>query len=138
MARILVFAEFVNGKVKPGSLELLSLAKKSGAEIHALVLGNGAKVVADELAHYGATQVHFSENNAVDKYNPEVFLSVVSGAIETVQPAIILASGSQLARDLFPRVGAKLGSGVVTDCTEATIEGDNIRVCRGSVRKFQI
>lgn len=130
MARVLVFAEFMNGKVKAGSLELLSLAKKSGAEIHALVLGAGAKSVADELAHYGASQVHLSENSSIEKYNPEVFVGVVSEVIRTAKPAIVLASGTQLARDLFPRVGAKLGSGVVTDCTEATIEGENIRVRR--------
>ncbi|MBX9765774.1 MAG: electron transfer flavoprotein subunit alpha/FixB family protein, partial [Bdellovibrionales bacterium] len=130
MARVLVFAEFANGKVKPGSQELLSLAKKSGAEVHALVVGPGSKAVADELAHHGATQVHLSESAALEKYNPELFLQVITHAVESIKPGIILASGTQLARDLFPRVGAKLGSGVASDCTEATLDGDSIRVRR--------
>ena len=130
MARVLVFTEFANGKLKPGSLELLSLAKKAGAEIHSLLLGPGAKSVTTELAQYGATQIHLSENASFEKYNPELFLNIVSTAVQTVKPAIVLASGTQLARDLFPRLGARLGSGVVADCTEAKIDGENIQVRR--------
>jgi len=41
-----------------------------------------------------------------------------------------LASSSMMARDLFPRLGAKLGTGVVSDCTEIELNGSELKVRR--------
>ncbi|HVK60251.1 MAG TPA: electron transfer flavoprotein subunit alpha/FixB family protein, partial [Bdellovibrionales bacterium] len=57
----------------------------------------------------------------LDKYNPELFADVVSGVLAAQKPAVVLASSSMLARDLFPRVAARLNTGVASDCTELEI-----------------
>lgn len=126
MAKICVFTEFTNGKVKSGSLELLSAAKTAGAEVSAIALGSGAKAVTAELAHYGAKKVYICESDSLNNYNSELFANFVSNLIKKSGANTVLASGTMLARDLFPRVGARLNAGVATDCTELSLSGDSV------------
>src|SRR6478672_5227682 len=55
---------------------------------------------------------------------------MMSKAISEIQPTVILASSSSLGRDLFPRVAAHLNTGVLSDCTELQISGDQVSVKR--------
>ncbi len=121
MAHVLVFTEFANGQLKKGSLELLSAARKSGLKIQALALGTGAKGLADALGKEGVDEAIVGDNAAFDKYNPELFTEVVAGILSGKKPEVVLASSTMLARDLFPRVAARIGTGVTSDCTEIEI-----------------
>ncbi len=125
MENILVFVEHKAGKVKGSSSELLGAAKKSGATVHAMALGPGAKSLADELGALGASVAYVCDSENLKNYNPEAYLQMVSGVIKDKQPAICLAANTSLAKDLFPRVGAKVGCGVASDCTSLTITGSN-------------
>lgn len=118
MANVLVFTEFANGQLKKGALELLSAARKSGLKIQALALGSGAKGLVEQLGKEGVDEVFIADNSALDKYNPELFSDLVSGVLSSKKPAVVLASSTMLARDLFPRVAAHMGVGVASDCTE--------------------
>jgi electron transfer flavoprotein alpha subunit len=128
MAKILVFCETQKGHLKRSSQELLQAAAKSGAETHALFLGASASSALPEAAHFGAKAVHSFKDADLDSYNSELFASALSQVIEKVQPQIILGSASSTGRDLFPRVAARLQTGVASDCTEITIQGDNVNL----------
>ena len=121
MANVLVFTEFANGQLKKGSLELLSAARKSGMRVQAIALGGGAKNLKDTLGKEGVDEAFLGDHSIFDQYNPEVFLDAVSRVLESKKPAVVLASSTNLARDLFPRVAAKLGIGTISDCTELTL-----------------
>ena len=124
MSNVLVFTEFANGTLKKGALELLSAARRSGMKIQALALGSGAKGLADALGKEGVDEVFVADSAAMDKYNPELFSDVVSAFLATQKPAVVLASSTMLARDLFPRVAAHLNVGVSSDCTELELTAD--------------
>jgi electron transfer flavoprotein alpha subunit len=121
MAQILVFTEFAGGKLKQGSLELLTAAHKTGLKVQALALGTGAKGLVDQLGQYGVDEAILGENAAFDQYNPELFTKVVAQVLDAKKPTVVLASSTMLARDLFPRVAARLNTGVTTDCSELEI-----------------
>ncbi|RYZ74608.1 MAG: electron transfer flavoprotein subunit alpha/FixB family protein [Proteobacteria bacterium] len=121
MSQVLVFTEFANGKLKKGSLELLSAARKSGLKIQALALGSGAKGLAAELGKEGVDEILALDDAKLDQYNPELFAEVVSDVLASKKPAVVLASSTMLARDLFPRVAAHLNVGIASDCTELEI-----------------
>jgi electron transfer flavoprotein alpha subunit len=61
------------------------------------------------------------DNAAFDKYNSELFTDAVSALLSSQKPEVVLASSTMLARDLFPRVAARLNTGVTSDCTELEI-----------------
>lgn len=126
MGKILVFAEQVNGKLKRSSQELLQAGAKSGNTVAAVIFGSHAGDVTAAAAHNGASEVHVVKDASLDAYNPELFTANIAAVIEKVQPTIILASASSTGRDLFPRVAARLGAGIASDCTELTISGDTV------------
>jgi Electron transfer flavoprotein, alpha subunit len=126
MSKILVFAEQTNGKLKRSSIELLQAAAKTGSPVAAVVFGSHAGDVTAAAGHNGANEVHVVKDASLDAYNPEAFTANIAAVIEKVQPSIILASASSTGKDLFPRVAARIGAGVASDCTELTITGDNV------------
>ncbi|MCB0419877.1 MAG: electron transfer flavoprotein subunit alpha/FixB family protein [Bdellovibrionales bacterium] len=128
MAKVLVFCEYNDGKVKNGTLELLSAAQSSGADVTALVLGSTAESVVEQLGHYGAKNVYLCSSADLDSYNPELYTEVTCSALNKAQVDIVLASSSQMGRDLFARVGARLNTGIVSDCTELSLQGDSVKV----------
>lgn len=126
MAKIFVFAEHKNGALKRGSMELLQAAQKSGGDVLGFAFGTGADQAANEMAHYGAKEVHVIKDSSLDSYNPELFLAGLMDVLSKVQPQVLLASASTTAKDLFPRLAARMNTGVVSDCTELNISGDTV------------
>lgn len=126
MAKILVYCETQKGHLKRSSQELLQAAKKSGGETHAIFLGASVGEALKEAAHHGANQVHHFKDADLDVYNPEMFCAALASAAEKIQPQIMLGSASSVGRDVFPRVAARLQTGVVSDCVELSISGDNV------------
>lgn len=122
MSKILVFCEVANGELKKGSLELLTAAKASGHETAALLIGKTIRGAAETAAHYGASVSYFCESNQLENYNSEIYSAIATDAIKKFSAQIVLASASMLGKDLFPRVAAKIGAGVASDCTELSIE----------------
>ncbi|OQW47772.1 MAG: electron transfer flavoprotein subunit alpha [Proteobacteria bacterium SG_bin7] len=125
MAKFFIFLEHADGQIKRGGLELLSAAKNAGGEI-SIFTNNEA--IAEQAAKYGATTGYVCKNSTLENYNPEAYCSVVSEAISKSGASVVLASSSMLARDLFPRVAAKMNVGFASDCTEIKFNGDNLLV----------
>lgn len=126
MSKVFVFAEHKNGALKRGAMELLQAAQKSGNTVVAMAVGTGADKAATEMGHHGAQEVHVVKDASLDSYNPELYAAAVAMVLEKVQPQILLASATSAARDLFPRVAARMKTGIASDCTELTISGDNV------------
>lgn len=128
MSKLLVFSEFQNNKLKRSSQELLQFAAKSGHTVVALAMGTQAASAQAELAHHGATEVILAKDASFDLYNPELFSGAISEAITKSGATIVLASAGSLAKDVFPRIAAKLNAGLISDGTEITISGDDVKV----------
>jgi electron transfer flavoprotein alpha subunit len=128
MSKVLVFVEFQNANLKRSSQELLQFAAKTGRPVVALALGASAGSGVAQLAHHGATEVLLCKDSAYDAYNPELFASAAAEAIQVSGATLVLASASSSGKDLFPRVAAKIGAGVVSDGTEINVSGEDVKV----------
>lgn len=130
MAKVFVFLEGNGSDLKKGSLELLNAAKSSGREIVAGLVGAGAKALAAKAGQFGAKTVFVCDDAGLGHYNPETFSGVVESMIKESGADVVLASSSAMARDLFPRVGAKLDSGVASDCTVLHLDASGVKARR--------
>lgn len=130
MSDVFVFCEFANGQLKKGALELLSAAQKAGGKIKAIALGTGAQALTSQLGANGADEAFIGDAAAFDKYNPELFTQVVADILQKNNAGVVLASSTSLGRDLFPRVAAKLGASVISDCTELNLSGGSVQTRR--------
>ncbi len=128
MAKIFVFLEGNGQELKKGSLELLNAAKQSGREVVAGLVGPGTKALTAKAGQHGAKTIFVCDSSDLGHYNPESFTAVVESMIKESGADVVLASGSVMARDLFPRVGARLDSGVASDCTILELSASALKV----------
>lgn len=134
MANILVVAEVKEGKLKKVVLELLTkgkeLAGKAGGALEGLLIGSGVEGLAAEMGKFGASKVYLADDAALAEYNGDAFANVAAKAIEGIKPGIVLVGASIQGRDLAPRLSAKLGAGLASDCTEIDVDGGKLTVIR--------
>ncbi len=123
---IWIFAETEEGKLKNVAFELLGkareLAKELGQEVGALLLGNGVKPLAAELAKYGADKVYVAEHPLLEEYSTDAYSNIIVGLISKHMPNIVLYPATKVGRDIAPRIAAALDLGLTADCTGLSIK----------------
>jgi electron transfer flavoprotein alpha subunit len=130
MAKVFVVAEHRDGRLKKSTFELLGASAAAGNETHAILLGDGVAEFAKELAHYGAAQVHLAQNPALKFYTAEAYSKVIVDILKTAGADVVLASHTPTGRDLMPKLAARLGVGLASDCTQLAFEGGKIKARR--------
>lgn len=130
MAKIVIIAEHRDGKLKKSTFELIGASAAAGNETHAILLGDSVAELAKELGHYGAKTVHVAQNAALKFYTAEAYSNVIFPILKSLSPDVVLASHTPTGRDFMPRIAARLGVGLASDCTRLTFEGSKIKVLR--------
>ncbi|MED5371850.1 MAG: electron transfer flavoprotein subunit alpha/FixB family protein [Myxococcota bacterium] len=115
MAGILVFSEHEGGQIKKTAFELIAKAASLGmGPVSAVVVGD---VDTAALGTYGATTVYKVAGD-FSSYTTGAYAKALAAVIEKADPAVVLGAASAVGKDLFPRVGARIGAGVVTEATD--------------------
>ena len=128
--KILIYAEHRDGRVRKITYENLTLARRLGQPFEAAVIGAEADGLADELGRYGAEKVVFYKNDALDKYSADGYAKILADAVQKQGADVLLMGATSTGKDLGPRVAAILNAAMATDCTEVTLEGDNLKIIR--------
>jgi electron transfer flavoprotein alpha subunit len=122
-----VFAEQRDGDIAGVSFELLGagkrLAEKLGAGLSAVLFG-GATSGADELIKWGADKVYHCDEELFRSFNDEPYAVLLSELILEHRPEIVLAGATPIGRSFFPRVAARLKTGLTADCTSLDIDDE--------------
>ncbi|MCM2322322.1 MAG: electron transfer flavoprotein subunit alpha/FixB family protein [Oligoflexia bacterium] len=130
MAKIFVVAEHRDGRLKKSTFELLGASAAAGHETHAILLGEGVAELAKELAHYGAQKVHLVQDPALKLYSAEAYAKAVVSVLKGASPDIVLASHTPTGRDFMPRVAARMGAGLASDCVQVSLDGGRLAARR--------
>jgi electron transfer flavoprotein alpha subunit len=128
--KILIYVEHRDGQVRKITYENLTLARQLGQPFEAAVIGSAADGLADELGKYGAEKVVFYKNDALEKYSADGYAKVLAEAVQKQGADVLLMGATSTGKDLGPRVAAILNAAMATDCTEVTLEGDNLKIIR--------
>ena len=122
-----IFAEHRDGRFKQITRELLGkgkeLARGRGEELAALVLGHGVEGLAAGLGKYGADRVYVADDPVLAAYSTEGYAAVLARLIREKGPAVVLLGATALGKDLAPRVAARVGAGLASDCTALELDG---------------
>lgn len=130
MAKVLVFIEQRDGKLKKSSLELLGASAAAGNETHAVILGDSVTGLANECAQNGANKVHVVQDAALKLYSGEAYARALTAAIKSISPEIVLASHTPMGRDFLPTVAAQVDGALAPDCTSLTFSGSKLQLRR--------
>ena len=130
---ILVFVEQRDGRVRPVSREALGeatrLAKTLGGPVIAVCAAASDPGLA-ALGEAGAEQALLASHAEFARYEATGYAAAVAAAVEQTKPAVVLFAGSAMGRDLAPRVAARLGVGLASDCTALAAEGGTLQATR--------
>lgn len=127
-----VFAEQRDRRLKNIGLELLSvgrrLADKLKEDLVAVLLGDEVEEFVDELSAYGADKVILVENELLKRYTLDAYVKVLAELSLKYKPSILLIGGTLEGRELAPRLAARLGTGINSDCTDFDIDEEGYLV----------
>ena len=118
---IWVFAEQKEGKLKKVALEMVStgqrIAKQLGEEVNVVLIGHNIEGLASELAGYGANSVYLIEDEQLQDYNTDKYLSVMGKLFSDKAPKVVLFGHTLIGKDIAPRLAQRLTAGMMSDCT---------------------
>jgi electron transfer flavoprotein alpha subunit len=124
---ILVFIEQRNGQIRKASLEALSEAVRqcgsTGEPVSAVVVGKNVKALADQIKPYKPGRILVVEGDDFASYSTEGYAPALAEAAKKEQPHYVFAAYTSMAKDLIPRVAARLDAACVSDVTELRKNG---------------
>ena len=130
---ILVFLEQRDGKLRPVSREALGeasrLAKQLGCDVVGVCLAAADPGLA-ALGDAGADRVLLATDARFARYEGATYAAAIVQAVKSASPKAVLFAASSMGRDLAPRVAARLGVGLASDCVALSIEGGALQARR--------
>lgn len=127
MSEVLVLVDELGGEIKKSTFEMLTAARRIG-EPSAVVVGKSgtAAKAKDDLARYGAAKVYVAESDDAANHlvTPEV--DVLATLVEQASPAAVLVSASARGKEISGRLAARIGSGLLVDAVDVTVDGGEI------------
>lgn len=130
--KVLVLTEVKKGKLRQVSLEALSVAQQmaDGGEIIAALFGVDSGDYLSEISRYGAHKLYTSSVESLSVYTTDAYTQALVQLIQEVGADVVLMGHTAVGKDLAPRVAARLGTGLITDCTGAEVVDDSISFTR--------
>jgi electron transfer flavoprotein alpha subunit len=133
MAPFLTFAEQRDGKLRRPSLEAVSEARRlagPGGRVESILVGSGVAALAQELASYGADAVHVFDQPELAHYATEPFARAIAQVATEQKAGVLLIPFTALGKDVAPRVSARLGAGLASDCVALTVQDGRLTARR--------
>jgi electron transfer flavoprotein alpha subunit len=131
---IAAYLEIRDGKIKKSSLETLSEARRKaqelGVEAAAVLAGAAVADLAPAAFALGAKKVYAIEDQALAGYSSQVYAIALAAFAAEVKPAALFFAATAMGKDLAPRVAARLGAGLATDCTKVAVQDGTLQFTR--------
>lgn len=119
---ILVFAEVSGGRLHPVGLELIGKAQElaravPGYTVKAVLVGSGVRAYADQLLHYGISEIAVYDDPSLSYFRADAYAVCVEDYIRLARPSVVLVGATSLGRSLAPRLATRFHTGLTADCT---------------------
>jgi electron transfer flavoprotein alpha subunit len=131
---IAAYLEIRDGKIKKSSLEVLSEARRRagelGLETAAVLVGASVAGLAPAAFGLGAAKVYVIEGPEFAAYSPQAYAVALAGFAGEAKPAALFFAATSMGRDLAPRLAARLGAGLASDCTKVAVKDGTLEFTR--------
>ncbi len=131
---ILVFIEHKSGTLNKTSLEAIAAGQKLGSEtgagVTAVVLGSGVPSLAQDMTGYDLAKVVYVDHPQLADYTPDAYASAMEQVLRAADPQYVVLSHTYLVRDFAPKLAARFGKGLISDCIRMNIEGSKVAFTR--------
>ena len=131
---ILVFAEHREGVLNKTSLEAIAagqaLGRELGQSVTAVVVGSGVNNLAADIAAYDVGKVIYAENEKLKDYTPDGYTDAMEKVVRAVDPQFVVMPHTYLVRDYAPKLAARFGKGMISDCIRANVSDGRVTFSR--------
>jgi electron transfer flavoprotein alpha subunit len=131
---ILVFAEHRAGGFNKTSFEAIAAAQHLGTELQqavtAVLLGSGMEGLAQEIAGYDVSKVVYADNEKLAEYTPDGYTDAMERVIRGLDPQYVVMPHTYLVRDYAPKLAARFGKGLISDCIRARVAEGQVTFSR--------
>jgi electron transfer flavoprotein alpha subunit len=120
-----VFAEQRDGKIASVAYELLGIGRKLAGDLEtdlSAVLFGASQAEAGELIKWGADRAYHSSDPIFERFHDEPYAQLLTSLIRKHRPEIVLTGATPIGRSFFPRVAARVRTGLTADCTSLAID----------------
>ena len=131
---ILVFIEHRDGVVSKTSFEAIAAAQNLGAklqqQVSAVVLGSDPEAMAQQVAAYDLSKVVAASNPKLANYTPDGYTDAMEKVVRQLDPQLVVMSHTYLVRDFGPKLAARFGKSLISDCIRAEVADNSITFTR--------
>jgi len=122
---ILVFVEHRGGVLNKTSLEALAAAQMLASQlqqtVNAVLLGSDVSSLAQEIAAFDVAKVIEARNAKLADYTPDGYADAMERVIRQTEPQLVVMPHTYLVRDYAPKLAARFGKSLISDCIRARV-----------------
>jgi electron transfer flavoprotein alpha subunit len=131
---ILVFVEHRNGVLNKTSLEAIAAAQGLASQlqqpVNAVLVGSDVNALAQEIAGYNLAKVVKATNGKLAEYTPDGYSDAMEHVVKQLDPQLVVMPHTYLVRDFAPKLAARFGKALISDCIRAQVAGTSITFTR--------
>jgi electron transfer flavoprotein alpha subunit len=131
---ILIFVEHRSGVFSKHSFETVAASQDLGKQLQqpvsAVVLGAGASELAQQVAGYDLAKVIYANNEKLRDYTPDGYTDAMERVVRHVDPSLVVMPHTYLVRDYAPKLAARFGKSLISDCIRAKVGDGSITFTR--------
>jgi electron transfer flavoprotein alpha subunit len=131
---ILVVGETRETGLHPVSVEAIAAAGRFDRPVEVVLPGHDLEEACREASAYDVAGVTALAHPALAAYTADAFVSALAAFISQRSPEWVIFPHTYRSRDFVPALAAKLGRGLVTDCTAIVVSADGVRFTRPMFR----
>lgn len=131
---ILVFIEHRDGVVNKTSFEAIAAAQSLGSQltqpVSAVVLGSDIDALAQEIAAHDLAKVFYANDAKLGAYTPDAYSSAMDQIVRSADPHFVIMPHTYLVRDYAPKLAARFGKSLISDCVRAKVTSGSVTFTR--------
>jgi electron transfer flavoprotein alpha subunit len=129
---ILTFIEHKNGSINRSSFEAIAAAQTLGAELQqpVVIVVLGSDAASQEVAAYDVSKVLSAQNDKLADYTPDAYTDALEQVVKQVDPAFVFMTHTYQVRDFAPKLAARFGKSLISDCIRAKVDGGKLQFTR--------
>ncbi len=136
--KICILLDHDDGGVRNVALETLAfgqvLAGDMGASLELLLLCADPERFKGRLSTVSADKVHFLIAPELQDYDPDFYCAAAAPFLEKRQPDYLLLAHTYQNIDFAPKLAARLGTGLASDCIDYRVEDEGVVFVRQMFR----
>jgi len=125
-----VIAEHSEGHIDEVSAEVLNCGRKLADDLDgnviAVAVGSNSQTLAETMGSYGADKVFLLHGALLLEYRAEFYVEALAELFTDKNPEIVICGATPIGRDMAPRLAARLGTGLISDCIGLTLNEEGL------------